>query len=417
MADRYVGIKNGNIYIVSNYVFTNDGLHIIKLPSLLEGISSQDLITNYKFKNGQIMAKSARKPAQELKIALVSNYGTKCGIATYSKFLYNELTKLVGDYKLFIERDGELISDEKIIPCWKRGESLLELINEIKKYDPDIVLIQHEFGLWPNARYWLSLMNQLSEFRIIITMHSIYHHRDKTIVEAAMPEIIVHLQEAADVLQKEKGITGKVHVIKHGCFPCLNKERLWNFYQSEQTFITAGFGFRYKGFSNSIIAVSILKQKYPNVFFTALFSESPHNMVGHQIYYNELMILVEKLGVQENVAIIRGFQSEEVLDSYLRTNKVAVFPYAYEKNHECFGASGQAPLAMSKNIPVITSDIHHFRSLPSIKAGTPEEIAKELDKLFSDSKLVQEQLAKQEVYLLENSWKNTAERYIKVFES
>ena len=424
---RYAGVKNNRICLISDEPWVSNEVPVIPVPEELSHIPSKDLILNSQVRNGRIICKLLKRRAGQLKVALVGNWKVRCGIATYSENLWGEVVKHVGDYKLFIENNssvtgslteigGRRIAPDKVSVCWKRGESLKELADQIKIYDPDIVWIQHEFGLWPNASHWLSLMNQLSRYRVIVTMHSVFHHKDKTIVEAAMPEIVVHLQGGYNVLKNEKHVPGKVYVIPHGCFPCTNKERLWNFYKSEHTFMQAGFGFRYKNFESPIIATSLLKEKYPDVFLTILFSESPHNIGAHQMYYNDLMDLIEKLNIQENVAIIRGFQSDETLDSYFRTNKAAVFSYVSQPNHEVFGASGAARLAMATNIPVITSYAPHFSDLPTIKTNTPEDIAHELDILFSDKKTVQEQLLKQETYLAENSWANIAERYIKLFE-
>ena len=259
-------------------------------------------------------------------------------------------------------------------------------------------------------------MSQLSEYRVIVTMHSVFHHRDKTIIEAAIPEIVVHLDGAYDVLKNKKQVPGSVHVIPHGCFPCVNRDRLWNFYKSDRTFLQFGFGFRYKGWENSIRAVSILKQKYPDVFFTGLFSESPHNKSEHELYFNELMALAIDLGVQDNIAIIRGYQSEETLDSYMRTNQATLFPYISHPAHEVFGASGAARIAMAKGLPVVTSSVNHFSDLPTIKADSPEEIALALEQLFNDSKAKEAQIAKQISYLNDNTWENVALRYIKLFE-
>jgi glycosyltransferase involved in cell wall biosynthesis len=422
---RYAATKHNRIHSISSEPFQCDSdYQIIEIPEKLSHINSKDLILYAKVKNGEISSKLIKKSASKMKIALVGNWKMKCGIATYNENLWSEVIKYVGDYKLFIENNpavdqlnDQSISDNKIVACWKRGNSLQSLVEEIKKYDPDIVWIGHEFGLWPNAAYWLSMMSQLSDYRIIVTMHSIFHHKDKTIIEAAIPEIVVHLQGAHDLLKCEKHIPGKVYVIPHGCFPCTNKERLWNFYKSDHTFMQAGFGFRYKNFQSSIEAVAILKKKFPDIFFTGLFSESPENIDMHQIYYNELMELVEKLNVQENVAFIRGFQSDETLDSYFRTNKVAVFPYVSQPGHEVFGASGAARLAMSANIPVITSSMPHFSDLPTIKADTPENIAQELETLFVNDKAIQNQLLKQNDYINENTWKNIALRYISLFEN
>jgi glycosyltransferase involved in cell wall biosynthesis len=177
-----------------------------------------------------------------------------------------------------------------------------------------------------------------------------------------------------------------------------------------------GFGFRYKGWELSLRAVSLLKDKYPDIFFTGLFSESPFNKMEHEIYYNELMDLAKELGIQENIAIIRGYQSDATLDAYLRTNKATVFPYTSHPAHEVFGASGAARVAMSKAIPVITSSVNHFSDLPSIKADTPEDIAVELEKLFSDWKARSAQVDKQINYINENTWEKVALQYIALFE-
>lgn len=425
---RFVGIKNDHISIVSDKHFVCDGIQIIELPPHLESISSSDLITNYRIKNGKIIAKYPHKPAKDMKIAFVGNWKMQCGIATYSENLWGAVSQHLVDFKLFIEKNdaktgpiteigGKTIAADRVVECWKRGESLQPLANEIKKYDPDIVWIQHEFGIWPNAMYWLSFMNQISEYRVIVTMHSVFHHKDKTICEAAIPEIVAHLQGGHDVLKLEKQVPGKVYVIPHGCYPCTSKEKLWNFYKSDRTFLQFGFGFRYKGWENSIRATAILAQKYPDVFFTGLFSESPFNRVEHQMYYNELMSLVEQLGIQENVAIIRGFQSEETLDSYMRTNQATIFPYISHPAHEVFGASGAARMAMSKALPVITSSVNHFSDLPTIKADSPEEIARALEMLFSGKAAKDAQIDKQLEYINENTWEKVALRYISLFEN
>lgn len=425
---RYAGIKNNRIFIISSEPIKHEGLTIIEIPDELEHVSASELIANSRFSKEKIISKLAKKSAKDMKVALVGNWKMRCGIATYSENLWPEVVKHVGDFKLFIEENdiftgdvaeigGQKINTDKVVACWKRGESLKELTKQLKDYEPDIIWIQHEFGLWPHAGYWLAFMSQLAEYRVIVTMHSVFHHKDKTIVEAAIPEIVVHLEGGKNVLKNQKQIPGTVSVIPHGCFPCDNKEKLWNFYKSERTFMQFGFGFRYKGWENSIKATAILKRKYPDVFFTGLFSESPHNQAEHGLYYNELMDLVRNLGVEENVAILRGYQSEESLNSYMRTNQATLFPYVSHPAHEVFGASGAARIAMSKALPVVTSSVNHFSDLPTIKADSPEEIASALEKLFNDQSFRDEQINKQITYLGENTWKNVGKKYIELFEN
>lgn len=423
---RFLGIKNNYIAIVSDKNFSSNDLKVVELPKNLEHLSSEELIVNCKYINNSIKYKNLKKQAKDCKVALISNYKMMCGISTYAENLYPELVKHVKDFKLFIEDndlptgdiviDGKKLSDDKVVTCWKRGESLNNLVSEINKYEPDIVLIQHEWGLFPNAGNWLSFLTQLSDYKVFVTMHSTYpHHKDKIICEAAIPNIIVHLEGAKKNLKEEKNISSNVFVIQHGCYN-LDKEKIYNNYKSNHTILQMGFGFQYKNFEATIEAVSLLKNKYHDIFLTLLFSESPYNKVGHQLYYNSLIDLINKHKLNDNVAIIRDFQSDVVIKSFLKTNKIAVFPYMSNPNHEVFGASGAARLAMANNIPVITSNINHFSDLPTIKANLPQEISNEIDKLFSDYKIVEEQIKKQNKFIENNTWDKIALKYIEAFE-
>ena len=424
---RFIGIKDNYICIVSDKSFNHENINVIEVPKEFENLSSEELIINCKFRDGSLRYKHSNKQAKDLKIALIGNWKMRCGISSYAENLWPKVVKHLKDFKLFVEDndlitsniyefDGTILDKNQVLSCWKRGESLQKLIDSLKEYDPDIIWIQHEFGLWSNASYWLSMMSQLSDYRIIVTQHSVFHHKDKAICEAAMPEIVTHLQGGKDTLINEKHIQGKVYVIPHGCFLPV-KEKVWNMYKSTNTFMQFGFGFRYKGWENSIKAAAILKEKYPDVFFTGLFSESPYNKVEHQIYYNELITLIDSLNLKENVAIIRGYQSDFIIDTYLRANTATVFPYVSHPEHEVYGASGAARLAMAKCVPVITTSVNHFSDLNTIKADTPEQIANELNKLFKDSLYAKHQIDAQNIYLENNSWDNVALKYIELFEN
>lgn len=420
---KYIAYREPHILMVSNHFLQGD-YQVMPLPKELEQYTAEDLILNFQTQNGKFLSKKMKKEAKDLRVAIVTNWKMACGIATYAEHLVEKLWPKLGEARLFIEQQesytGELekangwsLPTGSVVACWERGKSLLGLVEEIKKFAPDVVLINHEWGLFPNARYWLSMITQLHQFRVITIMHSTFYHQDKTIVEASLPEIVVHQEGGKQVLEKIKEVSGKIYMIPHGCYE-YQPGQLWNFYRTPQTFIQMGFGLRYKKFEDCIRATALLKDKYPQVYFTGIFSESPYAKVDHQIYFNELMALVKELSVEENVGIVRGFQSDSVIDSYLRTNAAAVFPYGSTPGHEVWGSSGAARLAMSRGLPVITADHNHFRDLPTLKAQGPEELAQMLDKLFGDAKFKKEQLVKQEEFLKLNSWEVTAEKFVEI---
>ena len=102
--ERFVGVKNNRICVVSNSSFNNQDLEIIKVPDELSHISDSELITSGMIVNGQLVNKNSIKPANKLKLALVGNWKMRCGIATYAESLWPHVAKHMGDFKLFIEK-------------------------------------------------------------------------------------------------------------------------------------------------------------------------------------------------------------------------------------------------------------------------------------------------------------------------
>ena len=419
---KYAGTQGEQIKVVSDEHFFSEKLNVVELPEEIREVSGKTLITDYRFIAGKFIP-IKKKNKENIKVAFVSNWKMACGIATYSEAISTAIIPYINDFCFFIE-DNEMTDvskvggieydESKFIACWKRGKPLDNLAQKIKEYDPDVVLIQHEFGIFSPATYWLALLTQLSDYRVIVIMHSVYHHIDKIVCEAGIPEMIVHLDDAKKALV-DKGINSKIYVIPHGCDSPKEQNKLWNIYKSDHTIVQFGFGFRYKRFDTAIKAIGLLKEKYPDIFFTTLFSESVNNKTEHDFYFNELKELITTLYLENNVAIVRGFQNDTVIDAYCRTNKIAIFPYGSHPEHKVYGASGAARMAMAKGLPIVTTNIPHFSDLPSIKAETAEEMAQAIDALFSDKQKVANQVSIQNEYLIKNSWDEIARKYVQIF--
>lgn len=423
---RWCGIKGNRILVISDRSFERNDLIVIPVPASLNEISSKDLLINYRHQDGSFISKDEKTFAKDVRLAVITNFHSRCGLSTYMEELLPHLLPKFKSFKLFVEKNsaptapmneiGGIVFDGQIEECWKRGESLSVLVDKVKEFAPSIIIINHEFGIFPNARYFLAMLTQLSDFRIIVVEHSVFRHADKSIVENAMPEIVVHLEGAKKVLKEEKKVLGKVYVVPHGSYKKV-EGKLWNQYGSHHTVLQFGFGLKYKNFEHTVRSIALLKDKYKDIFLTILFSESPHCRYEHQVYYDELIELIASLNLKENVSIIRGFLSDEGIDSYFRTNAVAVFPYKNDKENGVFGSSGASRLAMSKCIPVITSDGEHFSDLPSIKTSSEKETADAIDNLFSNKLVVEEQLKRQSDYMERTSWSIIADKYISLIES
>lgn len=413
---RRVGCRGESVVLVTtgNNVLIGGQCFTIDIPNHMLHLTDDELIARGKVVDGKLEDRMVPKPRKALRVAMIGAWGIPCGIATYAEALWPEVGALVGEWMVFAEENAGVADGPNVTASlWKRGQPMGKLADAVLAYKPDVVLIQHEYGLFPDARHWMSLMGRLSSLRTIVTMHSIYDHKDKGICEAAAPEMVVHSEVGKGVL-RAKGIEHKtIHVIPHGCGPVV-KNRLYNLYRTKHRFMQFGFGFRYKNWEASIGAVAILKEAYPDIFFTGLFSEGMFSKAEHDRYHAELMALAANVGVLEHIALIRGFQSEQTLDSYLGTNALAVFPYKNDPNHVVYGASGAARRAMQAGIPVIVSDVPHFADFKGVcpQAETDAQLAQAIDQLFKSEAACKDAVASQARFMADNSWANMAKAYV-----
>lgn len=410
----YVGIDaRGLIQIVADKPFGSASLTVLKVGDIPEGERRGLIGKRY------CPAAADPKPARELRVAMVCNWGDQCGIATYSQFLVDALKGVVADVKVFAELpegQEEWSTEPGVLRCWRRGRPLKGLAAAVKDYDPDICFIQHEFGIFPNAFHYLQLLEGLSEVPHAVVMHSVYEHQDKAVCTAATRHVVVHNPIGARYLA---GRVQHVHLLPHGCVRTCTEE-LWNIFQSPYTVMQFGFGFRYKGMDRAIRAVHHLKSadpKFAEIQYLALVSCNEHNRPANEAYANQLRELADSLGVGDNVVILQGYFSDEQLSAYLRTAKMAIFPYVQDPRNVVYGASGAARIAMAHGIPVLASESHMFDDLEGVlpRPAGHLELAEEIDKVFSDGAYRNSVVASALAYVEDHDWPSTARRYADLY--
>lgn len=349
-----------------------------------------------------------------IKVAYISTFGTKCGIATYNAELISKL-KNHCEFKIFAEHaEKHETDDENVIRCWNRNTAnKKDLLKSIKEYNPDIIHISHEYGFFPKAYFFTLLITQLSSYPIVVTFHSVYDHKDKTVQEAMVDNIICHSDNAKQCLMN-KGITSNIKVIPHGVKHFLQNfellEPLWNTWNT-QTIIHPGFLFQYKGHVKMLDVIKSLTNDFPDVQYVILGSENDLNKDEHEYIYNSLIQRIKELDLENNVTIKRGFISEEVMFSYIRTGSIVVLPYHPHPDHDVYASSGTARLVLSTCTPLVTSNAHLFDDIKYFVPHSSDnsELEKYIVSYFKNGLSEEEkQLRKQ--FLEEKSWENIAEK-------
>jgi len=359
------------------------------------------------------------KEHKELRVAVIVNWNDNCGISTYAKYLVDAMIPQVKALKIFSEITGTPHEGYDVDECWERGKCLIPMIKKVKEYGADFVIVQHEYGIFPNAFYFSQLCQYLRDIPYVIVMHSVYEHLDKLVYSEAAKNILVHTDNQKTVLKK-LGNGSNIYVVPHGCISYPDTSELWNIHQNPYTIVSFGFLFPYKNIPRTLKAIKLLKDtdpKFKNIFFTYLSSENSHNANANQSYYDEIVKMVADMGLEENVSIIKKYQTEQMLCLYLRLNKLAVFPYANNPNNEVFSASGAIRISIANKIPVIASESHLFDDMSGIlpRPISVEELAATIDKVFSDENYKNSIVNAASKYVQDNSWSSCATKYLNVY--
>jgi glycosyltransferase involved in cell wall biosynthesis len=171
-----------------------------------------------------------------MKIIYISTYPpTRCGIATYTNYLSQALSKINNELRIsIIAENGAKIIKGKLFetsPCFDRKEDYVQNINEaVASFCPDIIHIQHEFAIFNPDRRFLNLLEELKKkTKIVLILHTVhmnetndwnieamsieeYNFRMSQLVDA----IIVHQVSMKAELVKQSVNEKLIYVIPHG---------------------------------------------------------------------------------------------------------------------------------------------------------------------------------------------------------
>lgn len=380
-----------------------------------DGLDPLDVIANYEVRDGSFQKKLDFSDPSVLKVAMVTSYGINCGLATYAKYLCDEMRPLVKDLRIFAEEAEE--AEPGVIRSWRRdGTGYDELFKQIKEFEPDVVYIQHEYGCFAHGAKWNTLVGHLASlYRTVVVLHSVYEHPDKLIFEAPCPEIIVHSASGRDLL-KTRGINHcSIHHIPHGCFTSKTMETKFSKMESKEVIFQYGFGFEYKGWDQVIDIVDRLRVSHPEVTYIGVFNISQFSKEFGNGYHSRLMKRIRDRGLEKHIVLHKGFRSDEVLLSYMKQSSINLFPYWNHPEWRVHGASGAIRLALASGTPTVVGDVPFFNELKGHVpvCDTIEDYVAELSKLLSDKAHRAEVLESTQKFINERSWDKIAQHYLK----
>lgn len=309
----------------------------------------------------------------------ISTWGIRCGIATYSRFLIEQMDDVV---VMCQSGEGEV---EGAIPCWKRDSNFFGgIIAQIAGKGIDTVVIQHQPGLL-RFSYLNELLLKLSEMdvKVFITMHNT---RDRSLVfpskriERAVEglktcsTVMVHSNSDVEIL-KALGIEDNVVMIPHGIYPppSDSAEAL-----PVKGRVMGSFGFllKHKGQLELVEAFERLPG-WDELLLLCATIERSGKMEA------KINSLIEKKGLTGRVKLVTDFLDDDVVIASLAKCELLVFPYQNTKE----SASGAVRMGVAAGVPLAVTPIPIFDDVTGairMRGGTVDDIVASVSKISQD---------------------------------
>lgn len=365
------------------------------------------------------------RPGSGPRLVVVSTYPpTECGIATYTAALRRALvTSLDGDVGV-VRLAGPAVDDPRpevlgVVdpgdPAWPRSAARLA-------ESADVVLLQHEFGLYgPDDGVAVLDLAEAVDAPLLATLHTVPLEpapRRRFVLESLVEraEVAVVLSGAArNHLVAEYAVDpAKVAVVPHGADPVPPSARD----DPRPLLLTWGLLRPGKGIEHAIGAVARLRHLDPPPHYLVAGDTHPRYATGGDPYRRWLLELIDRRGVGDLVHLRPGYLSRQELHRTLGAASLVVLPYVVRDQV----TSGVLVEALAAGKPVVATDFPHAVEMLSggagavVPAGDPDALAVATEAFLVDGDRYTTAATAARRLAADFTWSETASRYLTVVQ-
>ncbi len=359
-----------------------------------------------------------------MRIAYVSTYPpSECGIATYTQYLSESVAEKGKEIRILSQlgANGENVF-EVFSPTDK--DIAAKLFFYVERLSPDVVHIEHEFGLFGDQRgvqiVEFLIRCNLADTPVITTLHTIFEdlkYEERIIVQHILncsSSIIVHDFFQKEILIANYDCPNPIEVIPHGVRDVEfveNAKELLSL-ENKKVLLLAGYMRSTKNFEKIINLLPRLIKNIPD-FMLLIATRSRIN--EHSKYGEELYQLIENSEYQEYIKVLHGKFPQKTLDAILSASDLLALPYTKGAQ------SGVLAQASAFNLPVITSDLQSFKNWifevnGGLYAESDDEYISHISRLLNNDELRYDFMDNIKQSNLERNWNAIADRHLLLYK-
>lgn len=361
-----------------------------------------------------------------MRIGFVATYPPiECGIATYTSYL-NEALKKQGNETFVISQIGA--QGRNVFPVYAVNDVVLatSIFNASANLTPDVIHIQHEFGLYGNQRglqvIELVLRYKLTGVPVVTTFHTVEAQTDmhndliQRLLLSESSAVIVHEETQKKILVKRFGMADKIHVIPHGvrevsCVPDAKKKLEL---EGKKVILLCGYFRPIKGFHK---IVDIMPEICRNLDDAVLVLAGKSRRLEYTDYRTMLFEHVNHSPVKDKIIVFRGQFPQYTFDTIISSCDVMALPYRGGAQ------SGIMAQCYAFHKPMVTSNLPAFRiSIKASQGGLTckngKDYVKNITKILRDDKFRNNLEDNIKNYVEQVvGWSKVAKKHVEVYHS
>ena len=374
----------------------------------------------------------AKIPHPRTKLAMVTTWDAKCGIAEYSRYFIEGIREASPDLDTeVLASPGDAVWPPMDVPstvCWdlRPARDLSGLRGAVLRNGYEIVHFQFNFGFFELDELGLTISElKRAGKRVVITFHStadlVQDNRLITLRSIAgslrqADLLLVHSEVDRERLARF-GLSENLELLPHGnvVFPQMRSglRTEWSI-PFDPVIGTFGFLLPHKGLLELLEAVTILQRDYPNIGLMAqsALHRDPISASFEQVVRRR----IDELQMRERVLLSTEFVEPAEASVFLQLTDCIVLPYQSSAE----SSSAAVRFALGAGRPVITTASAIFSDVAEctyqIPSNEPQEVATAIKDVFTDPALAHSLSLRARAYTEAASWARVGRLYLQMLE-